>query len=531
MINLFVAVSRRTDMKKALLIILAIIVVLVVIWFGTVSLQRPPQYPSASMDIDKYFDEHRLDYSVSRAGLIEDIDALVAFTEEMHADPYRMITKEAFLEKAEKVKAQIRAIDAEEIPVFDAFYCLQEFVISIEDGHTLIYPQNWEKTVDNMFPLIVTSIEGRIFVEDNYGDNDVPERAEILAINGVSVEQVMDETMKYVPSTLPHHKHVRFAEMFGLLIQTYYKMPSPWQVTYEQGGTITTTTIEGITHASFEEASSLRPEFMASEINVGGGTVPVLELDFTGFGDSEWDDFKLFVDDFFARNKDEPYIIIDARHHLGGNGEWGVYVVSHLTPALKGYEEFSFKASPFQKQIIQYGFQSVYYDMNLPRFLWGLPLYRWVEQDDPYYWIGRGVLEAEPGTFYYAQWKDSKSYLLDETSDRFQGDVFLLTSHETFSAAVYLAGLFRDNDLGTIVGRETGGRVYMMSDMYPVFLPNSNLMYLMPAARFIVSSDNPDRGVIPDIVTDLVPEDYVGHRDRDIEKVIELIEKDLAVAN
>jgi hypothetical protein len=513
-------------MKRTLLIVLAIIVVLVAIWFGTVLLQRPPQYPSASMDIDKYFDEHRLDYSVSRAGLIEDVDALVAFTEELHVDPYRITTQEAFLEKAEEIKSKIRATESEEIPVLEAFYYLQELAVFVEDVHTTLYPLNWEQAVASMFPLVLTSVDGRLFVKDNYGENDVPERAEILAVNGVSIEEMTDEIMKYVPGTLLHMKQAMFAEQFSLFAQTYYQMASPWQITYAHDGTITTTTIEGITQASFEEATLLRPEFMVSEIKVSGEAIPVLALDFPGFNNSEWDDFKAFTDGFFAQNKDKPYIIIDARHHRGGDGDWGVYLLSHLTLSLKGPKQESFKVSPLHRQIIQYGFQSAYYDMNIPQFLWGLPLYKFVEQDDPYYWIARGVLETEPGAFYDTQWEHSKSYLIDETSDRFQGKVYLLISHETNSAGVYMAGLFRDSDLGTIVGQETGGRVYMSSDMMPVFLPNSNLIYMVPVSKFIVSNDNPDQGIVPDVTVGFTPEDYVNHRDKDIERVIELIEAD-----
>ena len=139
-----------------------------------------------------------------------------------------------------------------------------------------------------------------------------------------------------------------------------------------------------------------------------GKTVPVIDVSFSGFGDREWADFKEFIDGCFDRNKEETYLISDARHHLGGEGDWGVYVLSHLTPTLRGYKEFSFKVSPLHQQIIQYGFKSAYYGMRLPQFFWGFPLYKLVRQHDPYYWIGRGILESDPGTFYEARWQNSK---------------------------------------------------------------------------------------------------------------------------
>jgi hypothetical protein len=518
-------------MKKKLIIVLVIILMLVTTWFGTVWLQKPPAYPTAQGEIGDYFDHYRMDYSVPKAGLIEDVDALVAYTDELHADPYRVIDRAAFLAKADEVKSKIKAYEKDEVPVQDAFYLLQELAASIQDGHTTIYPQNWEKSIESLFPLVLTSVEGSLFVERDYGNTGIPERAEILSVDGIPVSRMQAEMLKYVPGTLPHLKQARFAELFPLFIQTYYKMPSPWQVTYKHNGVVSTGEVQGIPQEAFEKATMARPEFEAGEVRVDDTIVPVLELPFSGMGDSEWEEFKAFIDGFFARNIDSPYLVIDVRHHLGGDGDWGVYTLSYLSTKLAGYKEFSFKTSPLHQRIIRYGFESAYYDMKIPRFLWGLPIYRLAEQDDPSYWIGRGVLESQPGTYYDARWEDNASYLVDPSQARFHGKVYLLTSHETFSAGVYLAGLFRENHLGPIIGRETGGRVYMESNMLPVFLPHSNLMYLIPVAKFVVCGGDPDRGVIPDITVDLTVEDYLNHRDMDMEKVIELITADRASAN
>ncbi len=303
---------------KTVITLITIIIIITFIWVGTVMLQKPPKYPTAKIDINKYYNEYRMNYSVAKEGLIKDIDALVDYTEELHADPYRVTEKVIFLEKAEAIKSKIRALKSDKISIFDSFYFLQELAVFLEDGHTTLYPLNWEKTVGTIFPLSLTSIGDRIFVQDSYGANYVPKRAEILVVNGINIKQIIEDGLKYMPGTLHHLKQARIAEQFSLLLQTYYKMPSPWQITYKHNGTINTTTIEGITYQSFVKASALINEYHESEIKVSGQSVPVLELNFAGFGDVEWDDFKVFIDNFFAKNKDKPYLIIDARHHHGG---------------------------------------------------------------------------------------------------------------------------------------------------------------------------------------------------------------------
>jgi hypothetical protein len=508
--------------SRPLSIALGVVLSLVAIWFGTVRFQKPPRYPTAQMEIEKYFDDFRLDYSVPRKGLLEDVDELVAYTDEMHADPYRVVGRGAFLKKAEDIKTRIRAVDSEEIPVQDAFYFLQELAAFLQDGHTSLYPLNWEKNAGRVFPLTFTSVEGRIFVQNNFGDNGVPARAEILAVNGMPIQRMMEEAGQYIPATLPHYREANCALYLPLLIHTFFKMPSPWRITYRFQGTVTTITIRGMDSESFLRASVPQKDYIESETVINGEAVPVLE--FVGFGNGGWEDFKAFIDDFFTRHQDDKYLVLDVRHNPGGEGDWGYYVLSHLTSApLKGYKEFSFKVSPLHQEIVRYSFQNAYYENNLPQFLWGLPIYRWMEQNDPYYWIGRGILESKPGDMYYAKFEDSKSFFADATSPRFHGKVFLLTSSETFSAGVVFTGLFRTNHLGAIVGRETGGRVFMLSDERPVLLSHSNLPYLVPVAKLIVGDDNPDRGVLPDYSVELTAEDYIQGRDMDMEKVALLI--------
>lgn len=540
----------KKNSKKILFIIGLVLLSLILISVLTIFFQKPPKYPFAKTDLGTYFDEYLPDYSISKKGLIEDVDVMVDYTNRLHADPYRMISKNDFLQKAEEIKFKINSNKSDKISAIDAFYYLQELAAYIKDGHTSLFPLNWEKTVKNIFPLTLESIDERIFVRKNYGKNSVPNRAEILSINGISIEQMRKDVMKYVPATLPHYKEASFTERIGLWIQTYYKMQSPWKVTYKNNENIETADVEGIIKKPFEDSKKkmidgvitdvgkspedfpltgpyieLVRDYVESEIKLDGKKVPV--LDFLAFGNGEWEDFKAYIDNFFTKNKDTGYLIIDLRHNPGGDGSWGYYVLSYLTNNLKGYKEFSIKVNPDQKKIIQYFFQKAYYDMKIPKFLWGLPLYKLAKQDEPDYYDGRDIFEAKLNTTCYSKWEYEKAFLVNKQIERFKGKVFLLTSHETFSAGAGFAALFKSNDLGTIVGQETGGRVYMESDQRPVMLPNSNLLYLIPTFKYVVSDDNPDRGVMPDVTVKTTAEDYINNRDKEMEKVIELIKTDL----
>jgi len=165
-----------------------------------------------------------------------------------------------------------------------------------------------------------------------------------------------------------------------------------------------------------------------------------------------------------------------------------------------------------------------YHRRKIPRFLWWLPLYKVLKQDDSYYWINRGVLESESGSFYDTGKRIHKT---DDKFDRFKGKVFLLTSHATFSAGVVFAAAFKNSHMGVVVGRETGGRLDFLSDSRTVEFPHSRLQIMMPVAKLVLEGDYPDRGVIPDVRVEFTPEDYINQRDRDIERVKELIRVEL----
>jgi C-terminal processing protease CtpA/Prc len=152
--------------------------------------------------------------------------------------------------------------------------------------------------------------------------------------------------------------------------------------------------------------------------------------------------------------------------------------------------------------------------------LWGLPLYKVLKQEGSYYWINRGVLEAETGSFYDTGIRIHRS---DDKFDRFKGKIFLLTSYPTFSAGAVFAAAFKNKNMGVVVGRETGGRLDFLSDARTVEFPNSRLRIMMPVAKLILEGDHPNRGVLPDVPVEFTPDDYINQRDRDIERVKELI--------
>ena len=114
------------------------------------------------------------------------------------------------------------------------------------------------------------------------------------------------------------------------------------------------------------------------------------------------------------------------------------------------------------------------------------------------------------------------------TINKFKGKAFLLISENTFSAGVVFAAIFKDNGIGVVIGRETSGRESFGSDPISLSLPNSKLKGSIPLAIYTLPGNNPDRGVMPDILVSRSIDDYRLGRDKEMEKVKELIKEDMS---
>jgi C-terminal processing protease CtpA/Prc len=70
--------------------------------------------------------------------------------------------------------------------------------------------------------------------------------------------------------------------------------------------------------------------------------------------------------------------------------------------------------------------------------------------------------------------------------------------------------IVKDNELGLIVGEETGGRASCFSEVAPLYLPNSGLLCQIASAKFVRPAGYDDgRGVLPDLPLDLTEKDSV----------------------
>jgi len=466
----------------------------------------------------------KMEDSLSKDDLIHDIDFYIFAIEKVHVNPYRLISKEGFFENAEKVKDQIRSVGTERFSALDGYYYFQQLAASIRDGHTRVSPSpKWKETVHALFPLEVVAIDNRLFVSEDLG-NIVPERVEILSINGIPAGQMISDTLKFVEGTLLHYRMAHWSQYLPLFVHTYYKMKSPWTVTFRCDGEEVTKEIPGIVMGEAAERLRLRMRYAYSEssLTVDGLTVPILSIPHLGYGTDKM--FREFIDDFFSRHKDGRYLIIDIRRCPGGQGERGFQILDYLTdarvlPEYRIFARFVHRVSAAYREEVENVIRSMYTRRKIPRFLWRIPFYKLLMRGsisaDKY----ARVLSAKVGEYIEAD----QFHKTRRRSNKFRGKVFLLTSHETFSAGVVFAAVFKHNRAGVVVGQETGGRLGLLSDPIELELPRSKLRVQIPVAILELPGEDLDRGLKPDIEVAHIPEDYMRRVDKHLETLCEVI--------
>ena len=437
---------------------------------------------------------------ITKKELIEDIHSYVAYIDDIHANPFRLISKESFHGNVEKTINEILKKDRETISSLDCYFYLQKIAASIQDGHTSIYPpSNLFSGKDNLFPLKLKRINGLVYVIDNYRSENVPQYSSILEINQIPIETLFKECSQLFHTSLDHVKWSLFEDYFHILLLKYLKITPPWKVKFKLDSKVRVTELKSVTLKEFNKTVTQHDnKYSKYSIFIQDEEIPVLKM--PGFSYGKAESYKQFIDSFFNKYAESSYLVIDIRENRGGSGYWGFYLLDNLTPSEYQIAKlFEFKVSEIMRNSIYAGK------------------------------TGNHLVNAKNGEYIEAV--NHRVRVPHETSNKFKGKVFLLISEKTFSAGVVFAAVFRANEFGLVIGRETAGRISFNSDPVTVKLSNSRLKGSIPLAIYTLPGENPDRGVIPDILISRTIDDYRLGKDVEMESIKNLIQKDIINRN
>lgn len=193
-------------------------------------------------------------------------------------------------------------------------------------------------------------------------------------------------------------------------------------------------------------------------------------------------DFIVIIDSLFNKISEDSIkgLIIDIRNNPGGNSELADYLISSIyNKPFKGNSKIQIKRSE------QYG------KFMKDQFSWWFkPCLMFIKTLRDYYNTPIGGI--------YDDIKGFKNPI--NVPHRFTGEEFLLINGNTFSTALGFATVFKDFNLGTIIGEQTKAEVNEFGDIFPFDLPNSRLWVWCSTKRYIRPSGEMTLGGLkPDI--------------------------------
>ncbi len=420
-----------------------------------------------------------------------DLGAFFPSLIDIHPNAYANFPEGEFSAAKEKVYGQIR----NNLPAIEFWKLLAAFVARMGDGHTSVQLPggDWnmrlyagEKIV---FPLLPFITDDGVFVRENLSSAPIPKGDLILAINGIPIEEILDEYERYSSGELRHFRLRMIEGRFHQMLFYLHKLRGPFKIKVKNAqGKIQEFRVNGVDKETYDAGlARLRDSDLHFE------SVPDLRtgiIRFNNFTDSGR--FNEFLAKSFSAMKENNYehLIIDLQNNGGGNSLLAETLIEYITD--KPYRFFGGAQIKIHKGVVQLFPQGKVGDL--------------------------------------LKYEDSSLKTPKQNELRFKGKVYVLVSFPTFSTASGFAAVIKDFGLGTLIGEETGGLPTCFGDVFNVLLPHSRLSVGISWKYFIRPSGNSEyilQGVMPDILVSTTNHDLLMGKNPALEKVKSLIRQEM----
>ena len=414
-------------------------------------------------------DALRADFTLMRDALTKNHPALYRYSSKARID-------RLFDSCAASIKDSMPLVD---------FYLLTSYAIAaIGDGHAhcklpKAFMDDYMTTM-KLFPAMVLFIHSRAFIYCCKQKTEL-DGAEILSINGHSMNSVVARLFRYIQTDgrIQSRKNWELPEFFHLYYNTLYGGTDSFNVTVRlKNEKVIKTTLQGDYLKNILCGNPLpRPaKYLTLQYTPDNIAILTVKTFLDDFLNMTGEHFRPFLDSAFSdiKAKKVTRLIIDGRRNQGGYDHNGQVLYAYLTQ-----KPFAYYAS--QETIKGKITESQNHDL----------------------------LEQQPD------------------KDSYSGKVFFLMDGRSFSATAEFSSIAKNNRRGIFIGEETGGGYYGNSsgNEVNVTLPNSQISCRIPLIKYTMAvkkSKYTDRGVIPDYQAYPTIDDFIEHKDSQLEYAIKL---------
>ncbi len=465
---------------------------------------------------------------ISKEKATEDIHFYFQLIDQQHGNPYEYITRDEFKVLIDqKIAALPETITNQHFSSI-----LLELNQKIRCGHTAVMPDaqliKRASGQTNFFPYPISIIDEKIYLD--FEDGPLPHASEIQSINGVTSTQLLNDLMLlaitdgFIETKIKRELESRFGYYFYL---KYGPHPT-FEVEYAVNGDLAKSTVEGTTGNVMLANNYYRPLYKSHERYYhfthldAVDSLQTLILTLNTFqANPEWF-FNRIASRYNATSKsfDFENLVLDLRGNEGGDRRllnilYQIIAGQDLNDPSETHIRTSDIVLTEQLLGINGSFNSEEVVANAEAYL------------NKYFTNPVG----DKLTCDAQNWYDEFKLDFDMSGMRFNGNVYVLTSGKTFSAAADLTRILSALPNVTVVGEETGGaheaRTANMLLNYE--LPNSKVNIQVPVIyEKFVNTDitvSQGRGTFPDYYITQSLEDLQNKRDAVFDFTVNLIQE------
>lgn len=453
------------------------------------------------------------------AELIEDYDYMLKTLEDTHPNLYAYVPKDEFIAKTDAFRESInKPMDLREF-----YKILYKTIALIKQGHTMVFGDAGFGKFKNegglSFPFKITYFDDHVYIDQNYSLNkEFIKGTELIAINKIPVSRIIEDFTPYLVVRPNGYMAKTLAYHWPKLVWLEYGFSDQFTISYilPNSDSIKTTTVDGVKKESITNSSAPRytKDFeyrIEQERSLAVMTINTFEFQFDRYDSLLKSAFK------DIKQNEINNLIIDVRANHGGNGNIVPTLVDYLTnkPYITGGES-KVKTSVAAKECYT----------THPVFVNAIEQARKAEDNSSdFIELVNCFLEKPAGTITTFP---EESIAPAENENRFHGNLYVLTSNETFSSGTLFSAIIKDNDIGTIVGAETSDNPTMYACIMLFELPNTKIN-IQNSAEYSVRPAGYDdnRGVIPDFKVAPAYRDLMNGYDRVLNYTYWLIDENI----
>ncbi len=400
------------------------------------------------------------------------------------------------------------------------------------------YSKILRNEVNGYFPFPIKWIDGKWIV--NYENRKIPLGAEIIAINGVPMLEIIPQLYKYYTTDGVNTtgKRIGLRTHFSKYYRLNFGKQEKFQITFKTNNSkkIGNKTINSIGYTEYYKRFNSRyskpidqiyyanfedtQKYKYKQVNPSTGLLTIYTFSMGNEKTKEHKNYLSFLESTFSeiKTKNIENLIIDIRYNGGGTDPNDLMTYSYLTK--RNFQEnkqawISFEKIPYLK----------YIDSKVPKFLRPLGVGKYNRE------FQKQFPKEKDGKFY----QDSTSNdhrILTPHKNAFHGNIYLLISPRVASAGSLFAAMVAGNDNSIVIGEETMGGYYGHNGHISLTykLPKSKIRTTFSVVN--IEQDVPkksnqifNRGIIPDYEISQSFKDYLNQKDTQMNFVIELINK------